>query len=106
MAHQENINLISQCERLAVLGEAAVLFAHEGANLLNRVALSIELLEGEQTDCPVLMDARYLTPLRNLRQVTEHLIALLQEFRTISATLQYAAYDIQVEQFLSLGLPV
>jgi len=119
---------ISERERLAVLGEAAAIFAHEGANLLNSMTLSLQLLEAELTDCPELTENRYVTPLRTLKQGTKHLITLLDEFRAVSArqqccsrptsvvavvsdllateTPRYTAHGVQVEQVLPPDLPL
>jgi signal transduction histidine kinase len=128
MGPQATISHVSEHERLAALGRAAAIFAHEGANLLNNMHLSLQLLEVELAECPELTKTRYVRPLQALKQGTKHLLTLLHEFRAISACQQcylrptsvaavvndllatetphYAEHSIQVEQTLPPDLPL
>jgi signal transduction histidine kinase len=118
----------SQQERLAVIGKAAATFAHEAGNLLHSLSLAVELLEVELMSRAELVDDWCAMPLRHLKQHTTHLMALLREFRMVSAHQRcslrptsvavvvsdllataaryYAARGIQVEQMVSPDLPL
>lgn len=126
--HQARLSQVSEREHLAVLGEAAAVFAHKEASLSHGRYLSLQFLEAKLADCTELTDTRYVAPLQALKQETRHLMALLHEFCTVSArqqcslrppsvaavvsnllpteTRQYAAHEVRVDQLLPPDLPL
>jgi signal transduction histidine kinase len=84
----ERVVDLGERERLAALGEAAVIFVHEVANPLYSMHIAVQLLEEELTDCRKLAGDRGAAPLRSLKRGIAHLMTLLNDFRACSAQLK------------------
>jgi PAS domain S-box-containing protein len=70
-------------ERLAALGTAAAVFAHEIANPLNGIASSLQILELELAETQALSPS-IAEPLRISMEEIQRLTRLLNDFRTLS----------------------
>jgi len=88
-------------ERLAAIGTTAATFAHEVGNPLNSLYIAAQLLERRLGKQYHTLDETILTPLHNLTSEIQHLLVLLDDFRSLARRQQLRLKPVSLSLLIS-----